>query len=251
MSESTRGRIRVEPGRKRVRATVGGTTIADSVRPLLVWEVPYYPAYYLPAADVRTDLLVPNGRTERSPSRGDGVLHDLRLDGEVRVDAARTHPDSPIEALRDSVRLVWDSMDAWFEEDEPVYVHPRDPYTRVDILDSSRHVRVELDGLVLAESVRPTILFETGLPPRYYLPLTDVRREHLLPSATTSACPYKGTAEYWSVAVGDTVHDDLVWTYRAPLPESQKVAGLVCFYDERVDVTVDGVPQDRPRTKFA
>jgi uncharacterized protein (DUF427 family) len=131
-------------------------------------------------------------------------------------------------------------MDAWFEEDEPVYTHPRSPYTRVEALASSRHVRVEVDGVTVADSHRPTILFETGLPPRYYVPLTDVRQDLLRPSETQTRCPYKGTAEYFSVEVGGKVHADLVWIYRTPLPESAKVAGLVCFYDERVDLYVDG-----------
>jgi uncharacterized protein (DUF427 family) len=143
-------------------------------------------------------------------------------------------------------------MDEWLEEDEPVYTHPRDPHKRVDILASSRHVRVAVDGVTVAESSRPVILFETGLPPRYYLPLPDVRTALLRPSETMSHCPYKGTASYWSVVTGrgDSVHEDIVWLYRSPLPESQKVAGLACFYDEKADVYLDGVLQERPRTHF-
>ncbi len=141
-------------------------------------------------------------------------------------------------------------MSEWFEEDEPVYTHPRNPYTRVDILASSRHVRVELDGVTLADSHSPKILFETGLPPRYYLPMTDLRMDLLTPSATQTHCPYKGTATYWSVTVGDKSYDDYVWIYRTPLPESQKVAGLACFYNEKVDLYVNGVLQERPRTHF-
>src|SRR4029077_420245 len=132
------------------------------------------------------------------------------------------------------------------EEDEPVYTHPRDPYSRVDILASSRHVRVEVDGVTVAESRQPRILFETGLPPRYYIPLTDVRMDLLRPSEAVSHCPYKGTATYAWVNAGRGVHDDLVWMYRSPLPESQKAAGLACFYDEKVDVYLDGERQERP-----
>jgi uncharacterized protein (DUF427 family) len=138
-------------------------------------------------------------------------------------------------------------MTEWLEEDEPVYIHPRDPYTRIDILASSRHVRVELDGVTLAETRRPTILFETGLSPRYYFPPADVRTELLRPSTRRTGCPYKGTASYWSVEINGRRHDDLVWTYRTPLPESQEIAGLVCFYDERVDLYLDGELQERPR----
>jgi uncharacterized protein (DUF427 family) len=142
-------------------------------------------------------------------------------------------------------------MDEWLEEDEPVYTHPRDPYSRVDILHSSRHVRVELDGELLAETRHPTILFETGLPPRYYLPLSDVRRELLRPSDSATHCPYKGTAGYWSVQVNGKLYEDLVWIYRTPLPESQKVAGLACFYNERVDLVIDGAREQRPATPFS
>jgi uncharacterized protein (DUF427 family) len=142
-------------------------------------------------------------------------------------------------------------MDAWFEEDEEVFVHPRDPHTRIDVLGSSRHIEILVDGVKIADSHQPRILFETGLPARYYLPRTDVRMDLLRPSATETQCPYKGTATYWSVVIDGTVHADLLWTYRTPTPESQKVAGLVCFYNERVDVVIDGVAQERPKTKFS
>ena len=165
--------------------------------------------------------------------------------------AALRYPDSPLEQLRDLVRLDWNAMSEWLEEDEPVYYHPRDPYHRVDILGSSRHVRVEVDGVTVADSRQPRILFETGLPPRYYLPLIDVRQDLLRDSATKTHCPYKGTAGYWSVDAGQGLHEDIVWIYRSPLPESQKVAGLACFYDEKVTVYVDGVRQDKPVTPFS
>jgi uncharacterized protein (DUF427 family) len=239
----------VEAGHKRVRALVDGHVVADTIRPLLVWEVPYYPAYYLPREDVRATLS-DTGARRRSPSRGDGHVHDVEVAGHRRPAAATTHPDSPIEQLRGSVRLDWDAMDDWLEEDEPVYTHPRDPYTRVDILASSRHVQVGVAGVVVADSHAPRILYETGLPPRYYLPMSDVRLDLLRPTATVSHCPYKGAAGYWSVEVDGQRFEDLAWGYRAPLPESQKIAGLVAFYDEKVDVTLDGVAQERPHTKF-
>ncbi len=236
---ASRGRVRVEPSRKRVRAYLAGELVADTTRPLLVWENPHYPAYYLPVADVRAKL-APTGGREHSPSRGDAEVLDVDVGPATAAGAARRYPDSPIEVLRDHVRLEWGAMDEWLEEDEPVYTHPRDPYTRVDILASSRRVEVVLDGVRLADSSRPRILFETGLPPRYYLPLSDLATEHLIPSATVTHCPYKGAATYWSVEVGGRRHDDLVWIYRAPLPESQKIAGLACFYTERVELYVDG-----------
>ena len=246
----TAGRVRTETGRKRVRAYLDGELVADTREPLLVWEWPYFPAYYIPAADVRAEL-VPNGKTEHSPSRGDAEICDVITGRGTAPGVARRYPDSPLEALRGTVRLDWDAMTEWFEEDEPVYTHPRDPYSRVDILASSRHVRVEVAGVTVADSHQPRILFETGLPPRYYLPLTDLRMDLLRPSVTQSHCPYKGTASYWSVEAGGQVHADLAWIYRSPLPESQKVAGLACFYDEKVDVYLDGELQPRPRTHFS
>jgi uncharacterized protein (DUF427 family) len=249
MDTNARGAVRVEHGRKRVRAYLAGRLVADTRHPSLVWEIPYYPAYYLPLGDVTAEL-VSTGKTEHSPSRGDAELYDVRVDGAVAEGAARRYPDSPLTAIRGLVRFEWAAMDEWLEEDEPVYTHPRDPYHRVDILHSSRHVRVEVDGVTVADSVRPVILFETGLPPRFYLPLSDIRTELLTPTETQTHCPYKGMAGYWSVDAGHGPHADLAWGYRMPLPESQKIAGLACFYDEKVDVYLDGELQDRPRTQF-
>jgi uncharacterized protein (DUF427 family) len=247
MSESSateRGRVRVEQGQKRVRAFLNGELVADTIRPLLVWESPYYPAYYLPASDIRAKL-VASGESEHSPSRGTAEVLDVVTGAGTAAKAGRRYTDSPFEELRDAVRLDWDSMTEWFEEDEPVYVHPRNPYARVDILASSRHIRVEVDGVTVAESRSPRILYETYLPPRYYLPITDVRMDLLRPSDTETRCPYKGTATYWSIEVNGHRYDDLVWIYRTPLPESQKIAGLACFYNEKVDLYVDGVRQPR------
>jgi uncharacterized protein (DUF427 family) len=247
---STRGRVRVERSQKRVRVYLAGELVADSREPRLVWEVPYFPTYYLPVADVRAEL-VPTGSVEHSPSRGDAELYDVKVASATAAGAARRFPHSPIEELRDMVRLDWPAMSEWFEEDEPVYTHPRDPYSRVDILAGSRHVQVVVDGVTLADSHQPRILFETGLPPRFYLPLTDVRLDLLRPSATQTHCPYKGTATYWSAEVGGRLLADFVWIYRAPLPESQKIAGLACFYNEKVDLYLDGQLQERPRSPFS
>jgi uncharacterized protein (DUF427 family) len=250
MTDSTRGRVRVEPGAKRVRGYAAGSLVFETVAPLLVWEVPYYPAYYVPLADVRAKL-EPTGRTERSPSRGTAEILDVVTERGVLAGAARRYAESPLAGLRDAVRFDWAALDEVLEEDEPVYGHPRDPYTRVDALRSSRHVRVELDGVVLAESARPTILFETGLPPRYYLPLSDVRMDLLEPSQTRTLCPYKGWASYWHLILDGRRYEDFVWTYRTPLPESRPIIGLACFYNEKVDLTVDGRRLARPETKFA
>jgi uncharacterized protein (DUF427 family) len=220
--------MRSEVSHKRVRVYAGGQLVADSRAPVLVWEIEYYPTYYLPAADVLAKL---------EPAADDA--YDVVIGDVVVPGAARRHDDL--------VRLDFGAMDEWLEEDEPIYVHPRDPHKRVDILASSRHVEVRVGGRTVASSTQPRILFETGLPPRYYLPLSDVRMDQLRPSTTQTSCPYKGTASYWSVGE----HEDIVWIYRTPLPESQKVAGLACFYNEKVDLYVDGELQERPQSPFS
>lgn len=217
----------VETSPKRVRAFKDGAVVADSSAPRLVWENPFYPMYYFPESDVRIDLL----------------------------DAALVHhpaEDEPGGGRRTPlVKVDWDGMDAWFEEDEEITVHPRSPYVRVDALRSQRHVRVEVDGVEVANSNSAILLFETHLPTRYYLPKTDVRMDLLTPTDTHTSCPYKGTASYYEVTVDGTTHEDLVWWYPAPLAESAPIASLVCFYNEKVDIFVDGEPAGRPRTKFS
>ncbi|MCP9621415.1 DUF427 domain-containing protein [Nocardia otitidiscaviarum] len=250
MSETNRSGVRVEPCAKRVRTYLGGHLVADTRHPVLVWEHPHYPTYYLPAADL-TAKLEPSGDARGSTELGDGTAFDVLADNATAFGAAVRYLDSPVPELRELVRLDFDAMDAWFEEDEPIYVHPRDPYSRVDVLASSRHIRVDIDGTTVADSRNPRILFETGLPARYYLPMTDVRMDLLRESDTTSQCPYKGTASYWTVRIGEREYPDIVWGYPTPLPESQKVAGLVCFYNEKVDIWVDGELQARPASPFS
>ena len=245
-----RGQVRVEQSHKRVRAYLGGELVFDTIRPSLVWEIPHYPAYYIPIGDVVAKLDATDTVTH-SPSRGDAQHFTVRTSRGEAVDAAWRYPDSPLEAIRDLVRFDWPAMDSWFEEDEEVIVHPRSPYSRVDTIASSRRVRVLIDGEVVADSTRPVLLFETGLPTRYYVPQTDVRVDLLTPTDKVTQCPYKGTARYWSVRVGDNEHADAVWSYPTPLPESIKVAGLMSFYNEHVDIEVDGVLQDRPHTPFS
>lgn len=213
------------PVPRRVRALLDGQWVVDTREATYVWEHPYYPQFYLPADAVRP-----------------GLLEDLRL-------AGRTHTHEAVPGL---VRLEWDALDAWFEEDEEVFVHPRSPYVRVDALRSSRHVRVELDGLLLAESRAPVLVFETGLPTRYYLDRSAVDWSHLEPSKTRTSCPYKGrTSAYWSVRAGEELHEDRAWSYDFPTRQLLPIAGLVCFYNESVDLVVDGERLARPRTKFS
>jgi uncharacterized protein (DUF427 family) len=209
-----------EPCPRRVRVVHGGHIAVDTVSALYVWDLPYYPAWYVPDASINR-AIVPTAAI----STGKGI------DGYSRI--------------------AWDGVDSWFEEDEEVFRHPRDPYHRVDALHSTRHVRVSVNGVVVADSKQPRLLFETSLPTRYYLPKLDVRMDLLSPTDTSSVCPYKGTARYWSVNVDGTTHRDLVWGYRDPIPEAAKIAGLVCFYNERVDLEVDGEALARPKTQFS
>ncbi len=237
-------KARVEDSPKRVRAHLGGEVVLDSAAALLVWEVPHYPQYFVPVADVRAEL---------EPIEGAGhgkhgeVRYTVRVGDNVAVDAAWRYTEHPNERIRDAVRFDWRAMDAWFEEDEEIFVHPRDPYKRIDILPSSRHVRVIIDGTVVADSHRPWLLFETGLPTRYYLPKADVRMDLLSPTDHWTSCPYKGDSSYWSVGE----RPDIAWSYKSPVQESIRITGLVSFYNEKIDIEVDGVRQERPRTVFS
>ena len=234
-----------------MRVVFAGQVIADTPDALYVWEWPGYPQYYVPMADVVPGALRPTATVTMSPSRGTATHFTVGAGDREATDTAWCYTDSPLVELRDRVRFEWSAMDAWFEEDEEIFVHPRSPTTRIQILPSSRHVAVAVDGLTLAESHRPVFLHETHLPRRTYLPKLDVRMDLLLPSDTTSMCPYKGTATYWSVATPAGHRDDLAWSYPTPLRESDGIAGLVAFYDEWVDVTIDGVTQSRPTTPFS
>jgi uncharacterized protein (DUF427 family) len=142
-------------------------------------------------------------------------------------------------------------MDAWYEEAEEIFAHPRDPHHRVDVLRSRRDVKVEVDGVTVAESDAPVLLFETGLPTRYYLDQTNVRMDLLTPNNTATQCPYKGTARYWDLNNGVNTYPSFVWSYSFPTPESSKIAGLLCFYNEKVDLSLDGVRQERPKSPFS
>jgi len=242
----------IEPVPRRIRAVLGGETIVDTLAARYVWEWSNYPQYYIPVKDVQPGVLIDEDRAERL-SRGTARWHGLRAGGVSRSGCARVFGDDALEGLAGTVRFDWAALDAWYEEDEEVFVHPRNPYSRVDAVRSARTVRVELDGLVLAESSSPVMVFETGLPTRYYLNRTAVNFAHLVSSDTVTACPYKGrTTGYWSVRDrAGVVHQDLAWSYSFPTGALLPIAGLIAFYNEKVDITLDGTPLDRPRTHFS
>ena len=242
---------RVERTPRWVRVRAGDVWVADSREALLLaWYGPgVLPSYWFPAADVRTDLLRPSGAAD---DRG-MVAHDVLAGDEPLAGAATLFrdPPAPLAAVRDHWGFTWDGRVSWFEEALEVHVHARDPSKRVDVLPSERHVRVELAGELLAESRRPHALFETSLPTRWYLPPEDVRQELLEPSETVTMCPYKGTARYWSARAGGELHRDVAWSYPEPVPECPRIAGLVAFFNEKADLVIDGVRQQRPITPWS
>jgi uncharacterized protein (DUF427 family) len=236
---SAAGGIHHEPTAKRIRAVLAGRTILDSTSARLVWEHPYYPQYYAPVDDVADGVLTPSPTTGERERFGPARYFNVRAGGREVADGAWQYPEAGDE-LGSLVRFAWDAADAWFEEDVEVHVHPRSPYVRVDVLDSSRHIRVEIDGVTVADSTHAKILFETGLPARYYLPKVDVRFDLLEATDLVTACPYKGIARYWTAVIDGKRHENIVWGYDAPLPESVGVAGLVCFYAEKAELYLDG-----------
>jgi uncharacterized protein (DUF427 family) len=243
----------IEPTAKWIRVIAGGETIADSRHVVTVQESGHQPVYYFPRGDVRADVLEPSDRHTRCPKKGDAAYHTIRVGDHVVKSGAWYYPE-PLpgaEPIRDMIAFYWDRMDKWFEEDEEVFVHPRDPYHRVDVIPTSRHVRISLDGELLADSTHAMALYESNLPTRWYLPREDVSAE-LEPTDTATRCPYKGTASYYAVRRPDgEVVKDLIWYYDEPLLAVDRIAGRLCFFNERVDVEVDGELEGRPETTWS
>ena len=246
-------RFRFEPSPRWVRAYFANVALADSKRVKLLHEPKYLPVYYFPVEDVRTDLLVPTDHRTHSPLKGEASYWTVQVGDRTAENAAWAYRNPPPDGpnIKDYMAFYWNAMDAWYEEDDEVFVHARDPYHRVDVLRSSRHVRVVVEGETVAETRRPSLLFETNLPARYYIPKQDVRQDLLEPSDKTTSCPYKGKASYWSVRVGDTIVKDLIWSYPFPIPECTKIEQLLCFFNERADIYVDGELQPKPRTPWS
>jgi uncharacterized protein (DUF427 family) len=219
-----------------VRVRLGGAVVADSTRAqLLVQYGPgQLPTYFVPLDDVRPGTLTDETDNGWSVTAGGR-----------RVPGGAWRNDE-FALLKDHVTFSWETLE-WYEEDERVHAHARDPHHRVDTLRSSRHVEVYVGGEKVADSRRPLLLFETTLPTRYYLPYSDVRTDLLQTSETVTYCPYKGTARYWS----HPAVDDVAWSYPDPIPDSPKIRDLVCFYNEIVDLVVDGVPVERPESPFS
>jgi uncharacterized protein (DUF427 family) len=233
----------VEPVPRRLRGYLADEKVFDSVRAAYVWDSPKYPAYYIPLADLNPSLLIDDDHP-RTLRRGPTRTFSIAVGEAVRPGAVIAYATDANPEVAGLARVEWGALDTWFEEDEQVFVHPRNPYTRVDALRSSRRVRVELAGHVLAESTASVMVFETGLPTRYYLERTSVDFSMLEASNTVTECPYKGrTTGYWSARIpGETVVDDVAWSYDFPTRALSPIANLVAFYNERTTITVDGQP---------
>ena len=234
----------LHPHPRRLRAVVNGETIVDSLAPRLLHETGLLPRYYIPREDVNWELFEPTDHTTHCPFKGDARYWTLRVGDTVLENVVWEYPE-PIEGapgLAGLVSFYWEPIDHWYEEDEEVFVHPRDPFHRVDVLPTSRRVRISVDGELLAESTRAFAVHETSLPVRWYLPREDVDFERLDAHELTTRCPYKGEAsEYWTLD-GET---PVAWSYPDPIPEVGRLAGLVAFYNERVDIEVDGEGAER------
>ena len=245
--------IYLEHTPKRIRVEVGGEVIADSRNAFVLHESGLQPIYYFPPEDVRSDVLEPTDRHTHCPKKGDASYYTIQAGGETVENGAWYYPDPLPEApfIKDLIAFYFDRMGRWLEESEEISVHPRDPYHRVDVVSSDRHIRVLLEGEVLAETDRALALFESNLPPRWYIPREDVRAE-LEPSDTVTRCPYKGTAAYYSVNRADGGDGaDLIWYYDTPLAEVGRITGLLCFFNEKVDIELDGELQQRPATPWS
>jgi uncharacterized protein (DUF427 family) len=240
----------IEPTPKRIRAVLRRETVADSTRVLLLSESGLQPVYYFPRADVRAELLAPSDRRTRCPKKGEASYHTVRVGDRSEEALAWYYPEplEGVEAIRDHIAFDFQRIDHWFEEDQEIFGHAKDPYHRIDVYPSSRRIRVLLDGELLAQSRRALALFESNLPVRWYLPREDVRVE-LLPSETRTTCAYKGQAGYCSVRLADgrLIHD-LLWYYPEPLHDGAPIKDLLCFFNERVELEVQGEAQEHPQT---
>lgn len=229
-----------EPSPRRVRVRFGNRTIADSDDVKLLHETGALPVYYFPKDDVDLEVIGPSADIS-DPLKGGGTRFDICIGDRASRNAAYQWTDPPAEAafLVDHIAFEFDAVDAWFEEDERIDVHPRDPYHRIDVVRSSRHVRVLLDDTVIADTRRALMLFETGLPPRYYIPERDMAHQFLVSSTKITRCPYKGEAAYWSVDVGGQCHEDVIWCYPQPRAETDRIEGMYSLWQERRPLTVE------------
>ena len=242
-----------EPVPYRLRGFFAGETVFDTLGAKLLYETAHLPVYYVPEEDLRHDLLEPSKAQTHCPHKGVAAYRSLRVGDRFEPDAVWTYPEpiAPASFLNGHAAFYWGRLDEWFVEDEHVLGHPRDPYHRIDTFRTTRPVRVSVDGELIAESAQAVALYESGLPPRFYLPAEDVRMELLEPSEKHTRCAYKGVATYWHLRVRGTLHEDIAWTYAEPERDGTAIRDLVCFFNERVDLEVDGRALERPVTQWS
>jgi uncharacterized protein (DUF427 family) len=248
------GAFTFEPSERHVRGLIGDVELVDSHAPLLVWEPDQaVPGYVFPRADVRANLLrsapAPADRRHAQVKR----WYDVGVDGSVLPALVFEYE---VAGLEEYLAVDWfgreePGVEHWYEEDEEIFKHPRDPYKRVDPIPSSRHVEVYVDGVKVADTHRPVLLFETRLPIRYYVPREDIDFTHLLETDLSSTCPYKGNARYWSVITDDRVRENIVWSYPSPITAAVAIKDHLALYNEVVDIVVDGVSLARPESEFS
>jgi uncharacterized protein (DUF427 family) len=235
-------KLLMHPFPRRVRAEFADRTILDTRRGVLVHETALLPRLYVPEEDLDASAFVPSDHTTHCPFKGDATYRSLRVGDRVVQNALWAYPE-PIPAaswLAGYASLYWDAADAWFDEDEEVFGHLTDPFTRVDIRPTSRHVQVFAGDVLVAESRSPLVLNETGLPDRWYLEPEDVLVP-LEPTETHTRCPYKGEASYWTLRLPDGRElVDAAWEYPKPLPESSRIAGRLSFRHDELRIVVDG-----------
>ncbi|WDQ30674.1 DUF427 domain-containing protein [Paenibacillus marchantiae] len=238
---------------RRVHITFAGETIADSTRVITLHERGKLPVYYFPQVDVSQQFLVKTELQTHCPIKGDASYWTIQVGERISENVVwgYENPLKDIESIKGFVAFYWNKVDAWYEEEEQIFVHPRDPYKRVDAIQSSRHVQIVLDGIKLADSRRPMIVFETGVPVRYYLPIEDVDQNVLTANDKQTSCPYKGDASYWTAVLNGQTYENIVWSYLNPIPEIPKIAGSMSFYNEQVDVYVDGELQPKPKWYYS
>jgi uncharacterized protein (DUF427 family) len=247
-------RLFAHPYPRRVRATFGGEVVLDTDRGVLLHESALQPVLYAPWQDIRQDLLTGTDHHTTCPFKGIASYWSIRVNGHEAENAVWSYPEPNAESpwLEPLAAFYWDRVDAWYDEEDRVYVHLRDPYHRIDARRTSRPVRVTAAGELLAETRAAYVLSENGLPNRWYLPREDCRLDLLQPTATSTHCPYKGTANYWTLASAPDQRD-VAWSYERPFPEATPVARCLSFYGEAVEVRVgDAVvdtawPPRRPR----
>ena len=239
-------KLLMHPFPRRVRAALGGQVVVDTTRATLLHETGLPPQLYVPQDDIRADLLTPTDHHTYCPFKGTASYWSVTVGDQHAENAIWTYPEPNAESawLLGYAGLYWEAMDEWYDEDERLEGRLRDPYHRVDVRRSSRPVRVLLNdsGTVLAETSRPLLLSETGLPNRFYIPAEDVRQDLLEPSDKHPVCPYKGTASYWSVRAGDRTLTDAVWSYPQAEGDSAAISGYLCFRHDDLTVEVGPPP---------